>query len=100
MKRLGSLTLALGLALFGCGGDNVFTDADWDELHQWCLEHRTDSHKTAVPHDCGALTDLTEYLVNEEGWDKDCLVRESKRAQSAPTQPPFLDDEVDCPRDG
>ena len=98
MKTFAGLLVVATLTV-GCGGgDNVFTDADWDELHQWCLEHRARPY-----NDCGAVADGSEGLVNEGGWDKDCMVRTTKRGLAAPTQDAIDDavaQAVDCPRDG
>ena len=84
----------------GCGliGDDGFTVSDWDEFHQWCVEHRVRAHS-----DCGAIADWIDDYVNERGWDEDCFVRMTKRGLTAPTQNAIdIADAArgDCPRDG
>ena len=79
-ERLGSLVLVLGLTLSGCGssgGDDGFTDSDWDAFFEWCVEH-----KAGPNTDCGGVANAVQDRVNLLGRDEECFVRLTKRVVS------------------
>ena len=73
MRRLVVVLVCLAVPLFGCS--DGFTQADWDKLHDWCLEHQVKE-----PYDCGRTVNQIESRVNNHGADEECIVRAIKRA--------------------
>ena len=71
MKRFLPILIA-SLLLAGCSSDGEFTQTEWDDFFEWCIE----LEKTREP--CGEVADRIDYWV-DRGYDEDCVVRIWKR---------------------
>jgi hypothetical protein len=80
MKNLVAIFLATAL-LSGCGGgsgsntDN-FTGSEYSDFHNWCKDsiHPTKAPWNLIDLQCESYANDLEEKINEDGWDKTCLV--------------------------
>ncbi len=101
MKRLVVVLVCLAVALSGCSrGDGGFTEADWDDFFDWCVEHRARPNS-----DCGGGANGIRTRVNDQGWDEACTIRINKRLvtlseEALTNQQEDLEDEIQTCKPG
>ena len=71
MKRRPLTALLATAFILGCADSREFTDADWTDYFEFCVEH------DPQPSRCGHHTDVVRGA--SAGRDADCIIRIGKR---------------------
>jgi hypothetical protein len=90
MKNLVAIFLATAL-LVGCGEDNYVSDGDRASLYGWCVNFNVKASGF-----CAFGAQVVQDLVNEAGFDKDCVIQDFKMSMITSDAEVLISSRGDC----